>query len=108
MSPWTLQSDVTQYIFTYRAKKQPSCVVTNASFHDLPENVHSIFFSFSVCTHGDLRLVDGTTFMEGRLEVCLNGAWGTVCNRGWDDMEATVVCRQLGYVSAGMNIACYC
>lgn len=66
------------------------------------------FFSFSVCTHGDLRLVDGTTFMEGRLEVCLNGAWGTVCNRGWDDMEATVVCRQLGYVSAGMNIACYC
>ena len=68
-------------------------------------NFHGLFF-FTVCTDGDLRLVGGTSFMEGRLEVCLNGVWGTVCNHGWDDMEATVACRQLGHVSAGTSITC--
>ena len=56
------------------------------------------------CTPGSIRLRDGSTIMNGRVEMCLNGDWGTVCDDYWSTMDANVACRQLGYSGSGMQI----
>ena len=48
-----------------------------------------------------MRLQDGTHTSNGRVEVCQDGIWGSVCSSGWDLMDARVVCRQLGYNTEG-------
>ena len=45
--------------------------------------------------------MNGTTFYEGRVEICWNETWGTVCDGFWSGFDAQVACRQLGYVPDG-------
>lgn len=56
------------------------------------------------CDQGDVRLVGGTTDLEGRVEFCNNNQWGTVCDDSWGVPDATVVCRQLGYSDTGYSM----
>ena len=58
---------------------------------------------FTGCTNGTIRLVGGQSSNEGRVEICINGVWGTVCHPSWDNNDAKVVCRQLGFPVSGIN-----
>lgn len=54
-----------------------------------------------VCVDGDLRLVDtSSSSLQGRVQMCLDGVFGYICDvNGWTSEDASVVCRQMGYVA---------
>ena len=53
------------------------------------------------CSDGKLRLVNGSDKYRGRVEVCINNAWGTICDNGFDSAEAEIICSELGFDREG-------
>jgi len=53
------------------------------------------------CQDGEIRLVNGRYGSEGRVDICFNDHWGTICDDGWDVIDAIVACRQLGFSDEG-------
>ena len=59
------------------------------------------------CSHGELQIASRSDdsealASEGRLEICVNGVWGTICDVRYGARDANVACRQLGYDGQGM------
>ena len=67
------------------------CIPWNRMFVNIPLSAENI------------RLANGNGPNEGRVEILHDGEWGTVCDDDWDDDDATVVCRSLGY-SSGIGL----
>ena len=52
---------------------------------------------FATCQTGQTRLAgEGSTEIEGRLEICLNDTWGTICDDSWHVAASAVSCQILG------------
>ena len=67
----------------------------------LPSLSHSLDKSTTVqnttCQDQDLRLTNGSTVREGRVEVCYNQAWGTICDTVYGGIAAGILCKQLDF-----------
>ena len=60
-----------------------------------------------ICQDGDVRLFNGTTHAEGRVQFCYNGHWISIYGHPyahWRTAEANVVCRQLGFAAFGSAV----
>ncbi|XP_078342687.1 protein bark beetle-like [Oculina patagonica] len=83
------------------AKGTPSDLIT---FRAIPckDAVHCNGTNLDRFYKPGIRLVDGTSYNNGRLEIQRNGQWGTICDRwsNWDFREMGVACRQLGFLGA--------
>lgn len=66
-----------------------------------------LFNTFAACVFSEIRLEGGNSSEEGRVEVCIGGDWGTVCDDSWSTEEANVVCSQLGFSNLGTMLNYY-
>ena len=55
------------------------------------------------CTEGEARLVNGPSANKGRVEICIDQSWATVCITGFGHEESRVICGQLGYQRYGIQ-----
>ena len=69
----------------------------NATSHIIVHMYVNFKTGLSSCGDGDIQLVGGESEREGRVEICYNGVWGTVCaDSSWNEVNANAVCQQLG------------
>ena len=72
--------------------------------YTLDYNTHNdLFCHTEFCNTGDVRLTEKESFVKGRLEVCSNNIWGTVCDDLFDASDARVACKHLGLSSEGIH-----
>lgn len=84
----------------------PIGVVTDHNCHE-PRRAAGITcrLKTDTCIDGATRLVNGTAFYEGRLEVCKDNQWLAVCEKGFSTSVATRVCNQKLLLAGSKSIA---
>jgi deleted-in-malignant-brain-tumors protein 1 len=70
-------------------------------------NVPGTECAYYGCYYGEIRLVGGESEREGRLEVCNNGRWGSVCGTQWTNRHTAVVCRYFGFSDLPTDLTYY-
>lgn len=59
-----------------------------------------MYLSFHKILDIQVRLTNGSSATEGRVEVFHDNIWGTICNTSFDINDAKVICGMLGYKNA--------
>lgn len=92
---------------TGREARLIDCPANPLGIHDCTKNSMIVEIKCNIpttCTNGHIRLQGGLPNNYnylGRVEICRNNIWGTICNNGWGVAEAQVVCRELGFSTSG-------
>ena len=83
----------------------PSLAVSSCSVQQSDAGVvcQDITTENASCSTGAIRLVNGANILEGRVEICINNAWGTICDSTFSEDESNVICNQIG-PNNGKNI----
>ena len=83
--------------------KQKRKTNKNSCFIDAKVELKGLYYLVSTtgCDFGAVRLLGGVNNREGRVEICYNNVWGTICDDAWGNVDARVVCRQLGLSTNG-------
>lgn len=90
----------------------PQFVVQNPSLESvvIVRIINMLFltciYKYLDCTNGEMRIVQRSNqiypqYTVGRIELCVNGSWGKICGDFFDNSDASVFCRQMGYSPLG-------
>ena len=94
---------------TVPMQMMPVSYASNVSFfkmHPACLSIHVTFVAFAACGFGEIRLKGGNSPEEGRVELCIGGDWGTVCDDYWSSEDANIACSQLGFSNLGIINFC--
>ena len=84
------------------------CQTGDTHYHSAFQYAYMLFVVHAACIHGSVRLRGGSYSYEGRVEVCVNGVWGSVCDDYWGVLDAKVACRKVGYpIQSELNLDSY-
>ena len=80
-----------------------SCWLSTVNNH---WSLHVINITLADCggQEGVIRLFNGSSVSDGVVEYCLDSTWTPVCGDDWDESEAAVACRQLGFAGEGVYV----
>ena len=97
-TPFGLAPDFVQAVSVECTGSESSlseCTISDAPI--IPSGRGASVTCVEPCSNEVLRLVGGSSPMEGQVELCIDGAWSAVCDTDWCDSNARVVCQQLGF-----------
>ena len=104
----SISVQVTHALFILPTLLMPACAVSSSikqvalCFNYI--NGHGISDDYLLlveCKEGSIRLAGGENDTEGRIEICHNDIWGTVCDAEWNTVDAEVLCYQLEFQAYG-------
>ncbi|XP_064392916.1 phosphatidylinositol phosphatase PTPRQ-like isoform X3 [Halichondria panicea] len=105
--PYQQRNGIIRYYEVRVCQIEPEgqCEEHNATAITLELSLHPHYRAFYCFgREGEVRLADGPSSREGRVDICVDGIWFTPCQDSWGIEETRVVCRELGFCQQGGSL----